>query len=148
MTSSTRTDCPQLDDGPLPGSRWLTISEYSAAHDLALKFASGMRFEGVTMWANLQSSEWRLLELLLPGKPDRRTLIGLPLVDGEWGPAQTSAFFVVVKNKQDIIVDRAKLARGSIETLLDALGWPAVVALNRAIDRCLELEEKRADANR
>jgi hypothetical protein len=44
----------------------------------------------------------------------------------------------------------AKEARGSLEQLLESLGWPADdMALHRAVDRCLELEgEKKANASR
>jgi hypothetical protein len=42
----------------------------------------------------------------------------------------------------------AKSARGGIERLLAGLGWTWDKALSHAIDRCLELEEKRNDARR
>jgi hypothetical protein len=74
----------------------LTASEYTSAHDLALKLANGMRFEGVSLRDDPAWPDWRLLELPLPGKADRQILIGLPLVDGPWGRAATNAFFLVV----------------------------------------------------
>jgi hypothetical protein len=40
-----------------------------------------------------------------------------------------------------VLAAAAKKARGAIEDLLDALGWSEEVALSRAIDRLIQLEE-------
>jgi hypothetical protein len=132
----------------------LTISEYHAAQDLARKIANGMQSEGVRLWTDFPLPSWRVIEIPWPDRADRKILIGLPLTDGPW--AATNAFFLVAapapgeKNKPaTVIVDLAKVARRHIEDLVEGLGWPANdTALHRAIDRCLELEEKRTDASR
>lgn len=44
--------------------------------------------------------------------------------------------------RRDRIADLAIQARRGIESLLDALGWPAdEIAFHRAIDRLIQLEE-------
>lgn len=44
--------------------------------------------------------------------------------------------------------DLANNARASIEALLVGLGWRWDEALSRAIDRCVELEERGVDVRR
>jgi hypothetical protein len=51
--------------------------------------------------------------------------------------------------QRETIADLAKEARGSIERLIEGLGWTWDEALSRAIDRCDLLEEEtRTDASR
>jgi hypothetical protein len=150
MTSSTLSG----SEGPVPYSRWLTASEYRSAHDLALKLACEMQFEGVSLWDDFLPP-WRVIEIPLADTPGRKILIVLQRVDGEWRPIRTRSFFLVAapapdeKHKHIAIIDLAKVARLHIEDLVAALGWPADdTALHRAIDRCLELEEQGPHASR
>jgi len=41
----------------------------------------------------------------------------------------------------------ARLARAALERLLEAEHWPADVALSRAVDRLIQLEEEAASAS-
>jgi hypothetical protein len=95
MTSGTRIDRHQHDDGPFPGSRWMTADEYDEAYSLALLLTQDT-VEGVSMRLDPEWPEWRLIEVPCLDKPDRHILISLPVADGEWGLARTSAFFVMV----------------------------------------------------
>lgn len=47
-----------------------------------------------------------------------------------------------MKERHETIADLAREARGGLERLLEALGWPADEgAFRRAIDRLLQVEE-------
>jgi hypothetical protein len=140
MTSSTLPG----SEGPLPYSRWLTGNEYKSARDLALKLTSGMHFEGVTMWADFPSPFWRVLSIPFPDNPHRNILIALPLVDGEYGPTQTNAFFLVgtraVVDGFESVGDILRRMRGEVESqMTDTFDR----SLSLQLDQLLDQEHRR-----
>jgi len=98
MTSSTRIDRPQHDDGPFPATRWVREREYFDAFELCWKIATGTRYRNVqlTFDPNPSWQDWAFLELPELHRPDRTIVTALPLQDGPWGEASTSAFLWVV----------------------------------------------------
>jgi hypothetical protein len=113
------SDTLHRSEGPAPYTRWLTASEYTSAKHLAFKLATGMRFDGVTMWADFPSPFWCVLSIPFPDNPHRNILITLSLADGEYGPAQTNAFFFVgtraIVDGFESVGDILRRMRGQVE---------------------------------
>ena len=137
---------------PSPYSRPLTRDQVEAARALVDVVVPGEEYSSAGIMDVVRGSSWVLIELAHPTKPDGTLVFVVPARNGPQREPMSVGFAFTATaatstnrraaNAPRPLRDLAKAARGGIERLLDALGWPAEeMVLHRAIDTFLKLEE-------